>query len=92
MAHYFFTIGLRDCVGDRALGPHKANLFGMGRKYADVMAAELFLSALDLRHTLRQLQQMPNPHASAIQTKPDRHRIVRHSLRKVHHRHLRRRP
>jgi maleamate amidohydrolase len=26
-----------DCVGDRALGPHEANLFDMQQKYADLM-------------------------------------------------------
>src|SRR5262249_711829 len=25
-----------DCVGDRAIGPHEANLFDMGQKYADL--------------------------------------------------------
>ena len=29
-----------DCVGDRALGPHEANLFDMGQKYADLMTAQ----------------------------------------------------
>lgn len=27
----------RDCVGDRAIGPHEANLFDMEQKYADVL-------------------------------------------------------
>ena len=32
-----------DCVGDRALGPHDANLFDMGQKYADLLTcAEIF--------------------------------------------------
>lgn len=31
------TICVTDCVGDRALGPHEANLFDMGQKYADLM-------------------------------------------------------
>ena len=26
-----------DCVGDRALGPHEANLFDMGQKYANII-------------------------------------------------------
>jgi maleamate amidohydrolase len=26
-----------DCVGDRAIGPHEANLFDMGQKYAILM-------------------------------------------------------
>ena len=33
----FRPIVPRDCVGDRALGPHQANLFDMQQKYADVM-------------------------------------------------------
>ncbi|WP_411036873.1 isochorismatase family protein [Shinella sp. BYT-45] len=27
----------RDCVGDRALGPHEANLFDIGQKYGNVV-------------------------------------------------------
>jgi maleamate amidohydrolase len=34
----FRTIVVTDCVGDRALGPHEANLFDMGQKYADLMS------------------------------------------------------
>jgi maleamate amidohydrolase len=36
-SHNFRTIVVKDCVGDRALGPHEANLFDMGQKYADLM-------------------------------------------------------
>jgi len=32
------TIVAEDCCGDRALGPHEANLFDMGQKYADLMS------------------------------------------------------
>ena len=38
MSHNFRTIVATDCVGDRALGPHHANLFDMGQKYADLMS------------------------------------------------------
>lgn len=34
------TIVVSDCVGDRAMGPHEANLFDMGQKYADLMTCE----------------------------------------------------
>lgn len=34
------TIVVTDCVGDRALGPHEANLFDMGQKYADLMTCD----------------------------------------------------
>ena len=38
-AHNFRPLVARDCVGDRALGPHEANLFDMAQKYADVLDA-----------------------------------------------------
>jgi maleamate amidohydrolase len=38
-AHNFRPVVARDCVGDRALGPHEANLFDMAQKYADVLDA-----------------------------------------------------
>lgn len=36
-AHEFRPVVLTDCVGDRAIAPHDANLFDMGQKYADLM-------------------------------------------------------
>ncbi len=37
-SHNFRTTVITDCVGDRALGPHEANLFDMGQKYADLLS------------------------------------------------------
>jgi maleamate amidohydrolase len=37
LSYNFKTIVASDCVGDRALGPHEANLFDMSQKYADLM-------------------------------------------------------
>ncbi|ODU77872.1 MAG: N-carbamoylsarcosine amidase, partial [Bordetella sp. SCN 68-11] len=37
MCHGLRPIVVSDCVGDRALGPHEANLFDMQQKYAAVM-------------------------------------------------------
>jgi maleamate amidohydrolase len=37
MGHGFRPMVPRECVGDRADGPHEANLFDMDQKYADVM-------------------------------------------------------
>jgi maleamate amidohydrolase len=37
---------IEDCVGDRADGPHTANLFDMRQKYADVITAEAAIAAL----------------------------------------------
>lgn len=39
------TVVVTDCVGDRALGPHEANLFDMGQKYADLMTASEVIAA-----------------------------------------------
>ncbi len=47
MSHNFRTVVATDCVGDRALGPHEANLFDMGQKYADLMTNDEIISALD---------------------------------------------
>lgn len=42
----FRTIVARDCVGDRAQGPHEANLFDMEQKYADVLDRDEIIAAL----------------------------------------------
>ena len=46
MSLNFRPIVAADCVGDRALGPHSANLFDMGQKYADLLTAQEIMSAL----------------------------------------------
>jgi maleamate amidohydrolase len=38
-----------DCCGDRAQGPHEANLFDMGQKYADLVSLEETLAHLASR-------------------------------------------
>jgi len=45
MQFNFSTIVIEDCVGDRALGPHEANLFDMRQKYADVMTRDVFFQS-----------------------------------------------
>ena len=40
MSYNFRTIVLTDGVGECALAPHKANLFDMGQKSANLKAAE----------------------------------------------------
>jgi maleamate amidohydrolase len=40
MSYDFRTIVARDCVGDRSLAAHDANLFNMEQKYADLMESE----------------------------------------------------
>lgn len=47
MQHNFRTVVLSDCVGDRALEPHYANLFDIEQKYADVMSRDEFLTHLE---------------------------------------------
>lgn len=46
MQFNFRTIVIEDCVGDRAMGPHEANLFDLRQKYADVMLRDVFLRSL----------------------------------------------
>ncbi len=43
----FRPIVPRECVGDRAEGPHKANLFDMDQKYADVMSLDEVILELE---------------------------------------------
>ncbi len=44
MCHGFRPVVMADCVGDRALAPHEANLFDIGQKYGDVIPAEHILA------------------------------------------------
>jgi maleamate amidohydrolase len=46
MSHNYRTVVPVDCVGDRALGPHEANLFDIGQKYADLTSCEELLTLL----------------------------------------------
>jgi maleamate amidohydrolase len=47
MSYNFRTIVARDCVGDRSLAAHDANLFDMEQKYADLMESEAIIALLD---------------------------------------------
>jgi maleamate amidohydrolase len=47
MSYDFRTIVARDCVGDRSLPAHEANLFDMEQKYADLMGAGAVIAALE---------------------------------------------
>lgn len=47
MSWGFRPVVLEDCVGDRALGPHQANLFDMAQKTADVMTFAEALANLE---------------------------------------------
>jgi maleamate amidohydrolase len=46
VSHNLRPIVARDCVGDRALGPHEANLFDMEQKYADVLDRDAIIAEL----------------------------------------------
>jgi maleamate amidohydrolase len=46
LQHNFRTVVLTDCVGDRAMGPHEANLFDMGQKYADLLDSAAAMAAI----------------------------------------------
>ena len=47
MQYGFRPFVLSDCVGDRAIGPHEANLFDMAQKYAAVMPRDEALRVLE---------------------------------------------
>jgi maleamate amidohydrolase len=47
MQYGFRTIVVEEAVGDRAEGPHRANLFDIDSKYGDVVALTDALSMLD---------------------------------------------
>lgn len=51
MSYDFRTIVARDCVGDRSLAAHEANLFDIEQKYADLMAAPEIIAALPTKVT-----------------------------------------
>jgi maleamate amidohydrolase len=40
ISHGFVTLVVEDAVGDRADGPHQANLFDMSAKYADLLSTD----------------------------------------------------
>lgn len=40
ISHGFVTLVVKDGVGDRAEGPHEANLFDMSAKYADLLSTD----------------------------------------------------
>ncbi|MGE8589671.1 MAG: N-carbamoylsarcosine amidase, partial [Alcaligenes sp.] len=44
----FRPLVVSDCVGDRALGPHEANLFDMRQKYATVATRQEAMALLGL--------------------------------------------
>lgn len=47
----FLPFVLEDCVGDRAICPHDANLFDMSQKYAEVLDLTSLLTSLDAQGT-----------------------------------------
>ncbi len=52
LSHSFRVAVLTDCVGDRAIGPHEANLFDMGQKYADLTTAAAFMAHYGARRAV----------------------------------------
>ena len=48
----FRTIVGRDCVGDRSLPAHDANLFDMEQKYGDLMESQMIIAALPTKVTV----------------------------------------
>ena len=48
LQHGYRTVVPADAVGDRAEGPHRANLFDIDAKYGDVVPTEAVLNAVDV--------------------------------------------
>ena len=46
MSHGFIPIVVREAVGDRAAGPHEANLYDMSAKYADIVSEAEMIDVL----------------------------------------------
>lgn len=46
LSYNYRNIVAIDGVGDRAIGPHEANLFDMGQKYADLLTCQEIITAL----------------------------------------------
>lgn len=46
VSHNLRTIVVTDGVGDRAIGPHEANLYDMGQKYADLLTSAALQAAV----------------------------------------------
>ncbi len=47
MSNNFYTLVITDCVGDRAIAPHEANLFDMEQKYADLVSSAEIIDILE---------------------------------------------
>lgn len=47
ISHGFVTLVVEDAVGDRAEGPHRANLFDMSAKYADLLTTDDTIAYFD---------------------------------------------
>ena len=43
----FIPVVIADACGDRALGPHEANLFDLKQKYADVISSEEVMKKIE---------------------------------------------
>ena len=55
LGYGYRPIVVRDCVGDRAIGPHDANLFDMEQKYADLKTRDQLIDELS-RNSARDFQ------------------------------------
>jgi maleamate amidohydrolase len=47
ISHGFVTLVVEDAVGDRAEGPHRANLYDMSAKYADLISTDAAIAYLE---------------------------------------------
>jgi len=64
ISHGFVTLVVEDAVGDRAEAPHRANLFDMSAKYADLLSTD---QAIDY------IQGLPAPNSERRAAPPPQH-------------------
>jgi len=50
ISYNFRPVVVAECVGDRAAGPHDANLFDIGQKYADLLDLKEGIARLSISH------------------------------------------
>ena len=50
ISHGFITLVVEDAVGDRAEEPHRANLFDMSAKYADLLSTDEAIQYMQHNH------------------------------------------
>ena len=57
ISHGFITLVIEDAVGDRAEEPHRANLFDMSAKYADLLSTDEAIQYMQNNHKVQNREE-----------------------------------